>query len=186
MYIVPEISFWPPAQHPIFANRDKDVDKIYRLLNPPSHLGNVKGMADDRSLVYVTGGEDKPQALIFIGFDPAIRLEGLTKWGGLCGDEEGEGKGKGKGKGKKKSVYVDVGKVDRTVSIDHKGKGKAKIQYCNTQVGRHAAVTVSSVGGGDIAPASAKAPRWVWEEKAMYQDIKLGFDFSLNRLRPSS
>jgi hypothetical protein len=177
MYIVPEISFWPPAQHPIFANRDKDIDKIYRLLNPPSHLGNVEGMADERSLVYVTGGEDKPQALIFIGFDPAIKLEGLTKWGGLCGDEEGEGKGKGK------SVYVDVGEVDRTVS-DRKGKGKAKIQYCNTQ--RRAAVTVSSVGGGDVAAASAKVPPWVWEEKAMYQDIKLGFDFSLNRRRPSS
>lgn len=79
MYIMPKISFWPPAQHPIFVNRDKDVNKIYRLLNPPSHLGNVEGMADERSLVYVIGGEDKPHALIFIGFDPAIKLEGLAK-----------------------------------------------------------------------------------------------------------
>lgn len=101
----------------------------------------------------------------------------------MCGDEEGEGKWKGKEK--EKSVYVDVGEVDRTVS-DRKGKGKAKIQYCNTQVGRHAAVTVSSVGGGDITAASVKVPPWVWEEKAMYQDIKLGFDFTLDRPRPPS
>lgn len=79
-------------------------------------------MADKRSLVYITRREDKPQALIFIGFNPVIKLEGLTKWGGLCGDKEGEEKGKEK----EKSVYINVGEVDRTIS-DRKGKGKAKI-----------------------------------------------------------
>jgi len=211
MYIVPEIAFWPPPQDPNPENRDEEIEKIYRLLNPPSHLGNVEGIADERSLIYVTGGESEPQALIFVGFDPAIKLEGLKKWGGLCKKGVGEGKhvdgrakgygfgfesgdenngleeGKGKGKWKEKSVYVDVGEADRTVSIDRKGKGKAKIQYCNAQVGGHAAVTVGG-GGGDVMPTNAKVGgasiggcNWAWKEKAMYQDINLGFHFGLDR-----
>jgi hypothetical protein len=58
MYIVPEIAFWPPPQDP--ENRDEEIEKIYRLLNPPSHLENVEGMADERSLVYITRGESGP------------------------------------------------------------------------------------------------------------------------------
>jgi hypothetical protein len=192
MYIVPEIAFWPPPQDP--ENRDEEIKKIYRLLNPPSHLGNVEGMADERSLVYVTGGEREPQALIFVGFDPAIKLEGLKKWGGLCrkgvkgygfGFESGD-ENEGKGKRKEKGVYIDVGEADRTVSIDRKGKGNAGVQYCNTQVGGHAAV--GSVGGGNVAPTSAKVGpasiggyNWAWAEKAMYQDINRGFHFGLER-----
>jgi hypothetical protein len=108
----------------------------------------MKGMADEKGVVYVTGGENEAQALIFVGFDPAIELEGLKKWGGLCrkgvgegkhvngrakgygfesGDENGIEGRKGKGKWKVKSVYVDVGEADRTVSIDRKGRGRAKI-----------------------------------------------------------
>jgi hypothetical protein len=29
-------------------------------VNPPNQLGNVEGMADERSLVYVTRGENEP------------------------------------------------------------------------------------------------------------------------------
>ena len=68
-------------------------------------------------------------------------------------------------------MYVDVGEADRTVSIDRKGKGKARVQ--------HAAATVGGVGGGD--GASIGGYEWVWKEKAMYQDINLGFDFGLDR-----
>lgn len=144
-----------------------------------------------------------------MGFYPAIELEGLMMWRGLCRKGVGEGKRvdgrakgygfgfesgdenngleEGKGKGKEKSVYVDVGEADRTVSIDRKGKGKAKIQYCNAQVGGHAAVTVGG-GGGDVVPTNAKVGgasiggcNWAWKEKAMYQDINLGFHFGLDR-----
>jgi hypothetical protein len=78
MYREQPIMYWPPAQDPKCP--DTDLDKLYRLLNPPSHLGNVEGTADDRSLLYVTG--DKPQAIVFVGFDPAMKLAGLKRWGG--------------------------------------------------------------------------------------------------------
>ena len=45
--------FWPFAQEP--RRQGTDLDKFYGLLNALSHLGNVEGTADKRSLVYVTG-----------------------------------------------------------------------------------------------------------------------------------
>ena len=75
MYRVPPISYWPKAQN--LLEPDEHVEATYKLLNPPSHLGNVEGTADERSLVYVTGGCDQPKALIFGGFDPLINLAGV-------------------------------------------------------------------------------------------------------------
>lgn len=83
MYEAPPIKYWPEAQHPDPNQRDENWEEVYRLLNPPSHLGEVRGTSDDRSLVYATGGFGKPQALIFVSFDPATKLEGLKRWGGL-------------------------------------------------------------------------------------------------------
>jgi len=89
MYREQPVRYWPAAQDPL--NPDADLDAVYRLLNPPSHLGNVEGTADERSIVYVTGGFDKPQAIIFLGFDPAMKLAGLKRWGGL--EQKGVGEG---------------------------------------------------------------------------------------------
>jgi hypothetical protein len=45
-------------------------------------LGNIEETGDERSIVYATGGKDKLRALIFINFDPAIKLSGLKDWQG--------------------------------------------------------------------------------------------------------
>jgi hypothetical protein len=207
MYRESEIVYWPPAQDP--ANPDQDLDAIYRLLNPPTHLGNVEGTADERSMVYVTGAYDKPQAIIFVGFDPAIKLDGLKRWprlwpplknwGGMCRKGVGEGPhidGRAAGCGENdamdigddlasevnvaanKQRYVDVEKNDRTVSIDRKGKGKAKCaSLAPVQVvGGQAAVDLCSEVG---RAREAGSRRWAWMEKAMYLDIQLGFHFGL-------
>lgn len=75
MYIVPPISYWPPAQN--LESEDESLEAIYTLLRPPSHLGNVYGTADERSFVFATGDPHQPQAIIFVSFDPAIKLEGI-------------------------------------------------------------------------------------------------------------
>jgi hypothetical protein len=77
MYIVPKTTFWILPQDPILENRDKEIDKIYRLLNSPSHLAN------EQRLGYVTTEEIKPWVLIFVGFDLVIKLGELKKWAGL-------------------------------------------------------------------------------------------------------
>ena len=74
MYREQPIAHWPPD------TQDPETLDLYRLLNPCNNMGNVEGKADERSLVYATGGPDKPRALVFVGFDPAMRLPGLKTW----------------------------------------------------------------------------------------------------------
>jgi hypothetical protein len=193
MYRVPEIIYWPASQNPEPSLRNKHVDAIYRLMNPPSHLGNVEGTADERSMVYVTGARNEPQALIFIAFDPAIKLAGLKRWGGLCRKGVGEGPhidGRATGyaaeeTGLKGDTYVDVDERDRTVTVDRKGKGKERVrcsdiavmQSCETvDVHDRVAFPGSKVGVG------LRRNAWAWKERAMYQDINLGYYFGMEHV----
>jgi len=194
MYREQPIVYWPPAQDP--EHPDEDLDAVYRLLNPPSHLGNVQGTADERSLVYVTGGCDKPQAIVFVGFDPAIKLVNLKRWGniggGLCRKGVGEGPhidGRAAGYGNqnqewdigKGGQYVDVGEADRTVTMDRKGKGKAQCVPV-VQVSGDAKVEVDlGMGREDVVGVQRRS--WAWTEKAMYRDIANGFYFGLPQKR---
>jgi hypothetical protein len=193
MYRERPITFWPPAQDPISAN--KELDAIYMLLNPPSHLGGVEGTSDERSIVYVTGGEGAPKAIVFIGFDPGIKLVGLKRWGGLeqkgvgegphidgratgCSGEEGEiGKNQAFG-----GQYIDVGERDRTVVMERKGKGKEVCTAAVQFVGGQAIVDVSTEFGRENG-AGMKRNCWAWKEKAMYRDIGLGYYFGLEKKR---
>lgn len=92
------ITCWPPDD-PDEARADPAalVD-LQRIINPPSHIGNVKGAWDDRSIIYSTGHADGMQALVFISFDPATRLQGLREWGGESASPDfPSGKGFGEG-----------------------------------------------------------------------------------------
>ena len=191
MYRVPEIIYWPAAQHPEPEHSNEHLDAIYRLMNPPSHLGNVEGTADERSMVYVTGGCDEPQALIFIAFDPAIKLAGLKRWGGLCRKGVGEGPhidGRATGHNSEEmEPYVDVCEGDRTVTVDRKGKGKEKARFTDAPIMQNAAGGCTTVDvhegpftGGKVGVGPARNS-WAWKERAMYQDINLGYYFGLER-----
>ena len=185
MYKEQPIVYWPPAQDP--DKEDKELDEVYRLLNPPSHLGNVHGTADERSLVYSTGSGDKPQALVFVGFDPAMKLAGLKTWGGLCGKGVGEGphidgratgyKGDAQWEIGERNRYLDVSEADRTVTMDRKGKGKQKgtpvLQTCGD------AKLQVETGFAKEEGARCHIRSWAWVEKAMYRDIGSGFHFGL-------
>lgn len=187
MYREGPICFWPPAQDPLHPNAQVDV--LYRMLNPPTHLGNVEGTADERSMVYVTGGEGGPKAIVFIGFDPGMKLVGLKRWGGLgqkgvgegphidgratgCSGKEGE-----LGKGKE---YIDVGEADRTVVMERKGKGRELCTPAVQFVGGEAVVDFKT-GVGRENTGGVKRNCWAWREKAMYRDIGLGFYFGLEK-----
>jgi hypothetical protein len=84
------ITFWPPAfGSPEAAHIDPALlSELHSVINPPGHTGTVKGVWDDRSLVYSTGGgpgrEGGMQALVFVSFDPASNLPGLKEWGTEC------------------------------------------------------------------------------------------------------
>ncbi|KAH8591883.1 hypothetical protein B0O99DRAFT_518761 [Bisporella sp. PMI_857] len=175
MYQEQQIQYWPPALDPKESNNDWDA--VYRLLNPSTHLGNVEGVMDERSLVYATGGCNAPRALIFIGFDPSIKLAGLKTWSRMKENCVGEGphiddRASGRSeRGEFEDQYIDVDEINRTVVIDSKGKGKEKCSPLQ-RVDIGSAIRRQVVG----VPRS-----WVSREKAMYLDIGLGFYFGKPR-----
>ncbi|KAL0942524.1 F-box domain-containing protein [Colletotrichum truncatum] len=66
--------------------RNEHLDILDNILNPmgKNHYGSISGVMDDRSMVYAVGQQSSPskRPLVFISFDPAIRLEGLRSWPG--------------------------------------------------------------------------------------------------------
>ncbi|KUJ18069.1 uncharacterized protein LY89DRAFT_668260 [Mollisia scopiformis] len=196
MYQVPPITFWPAAQDP--NNPDEQLDAVYQLMNPPSHLGNVEGTADERSMVYVTGSHNGPKALIFICFDPSVRLAGLKKWDywgtsqwGMKGVGEGphvDGRAAGAELDnhgtRSRKTYIDVGEADRTVSVDRKGKGRECLNttsMAQVTAGR-ASVHVQKTSASLIRTrAGSGRGNWAWKERAMYQDINMGFYFGVDQ-----
>ena len=78
------VVLWPPDEDP--ARPDPALSQLYEVLNPPSHVGNIHGVWDERSLVYATGGGGTPdplKALVFISWDPAIYLDGIMQYPNL-------------------------------------------------------------------------------------------------------
>ncbi|KAE8452747.1 hypothetical protein EG329_013019 [Mollisiaceae sp. DMI_Dod_QoI] len=191
MYRVPPITYWPDAQD--MNDPDEQLDMVYRVMNPPSHLGNVEGDSDERSIVYVTGGYNQPKALIFISFDPSIRLVGLKGWTSSQWGMKGVGEGPhvdGRAAGDNfenteklpRKPYSDVGEADRTVSIDRKGKGK-EIPNVVPMVEVTAGASIHRQQNSTPTGTKVGVGRgsWAWKERAMYQDINVGFYFGLDR-----
>lgn len=189
MYSDQPIRYWPPAQNTLHPN--KEVDALYTLLNPPTHLGNVDGTADERSLLYVTGGYEEPQAIVFVAFDPAIKLAGLKRWGGI---KEGV-----RQKSPSRASHIDewaisvhnnggcqtlsnnVDEADRVISVKRSGKDKARANH-------RSYVTFSSFDESEDVQDINEPPlsrvgkcNWARLERAMYRDIGIGYYFGLER-----
>jgi hypothetical protein len=67
------VHLWPPDEAP---------QELNDLLCPSKRTGQVQAIADDRSIVYSVNKDNlEPgnQAIIFINFDPALRLPGLSQ-----------------------------------------------------------------------------------------------------------
>ncbi|KAG7055071.1 F-box domain-containing protein [Colletotrichum scovillei] len=79
-----EISSWPPEVD--VSQRNVHLDALDNILCPKgqSTFGNISGVMDERSLVYAIGqrGSQTRRPLVFICFDPSIKLTGLARWPG--------------------------------------------------------------------------------------------------------
>ncbi|KAL2148353.1 hypothetical protein VTH82DRAFT_2273 [Thermothelomyces myriococcoides] len=76
---------WPPDQEEVGngAVNGPALADLYAILNPPGYFGNVHGSWDERSMVYATGGSyGGLSALVFVSWDPAIRLAGVPPFPG--------------------------------------------------------------------------------------------------------
>ncbi|KAG9229559.1 hypothetical protein BJ875DRAFT_187189 [Amylocarpus encephaloides] len=191
LYVNQGIRYWPDLHD---SNYDPELEEVYTLLNPPSHLGEVAGTADDRSFVYVTGPRDKPRALIFVGFDAGIRLKGLRRWSKLEKKSPGVGEGPhvdGTPTACAVGASLDPRENDRNVAFERKGKEREGVVECihvdiapTTQCppSQPHLVDMEAMICTDGATFSNRLTRddrnsWIWQEKPMYQDIHMGLNF---------
>ncbi|OHE94011.1 F-box domain-containing protein [Colletotrichum orchidophilum] len=79
-----EISWWLPEVD--VSRRNMHLDALDSILCPKgqSTYSNISGIMDERSMVYAMGqrGSQTRRPLVFISFDPSIKLAGLTRWPG--------------------------------------------------------------------------------------------------------
>lgn len=156
------VVFWPPEQDPC-EPFDEALDMIYKLLNPPTHVGNVEGTADERSLVYLTGSKDMPRAILLVNFDPAITLRGLQKFRGNRGNDIGERTWYGEDVLGNMNDHV-WGDERETLALEEQESPKNKEKK---QEGWHSS-----------SQSPTQEMRWIWTEPAMYMAINRGYDFS--------
>lgn len=78
MYKHEDVISWPPEQD--VSNPDSNLTSLYAVLNPPNHSGLIRGIWDERSILYAVEGNDGFQALVFLSFDPAIYLSGIMSF----------------------------------------------------------------------------------------------------------
>jgi hypothetical protein len=65
-------------------------------------------------------------------------------------------------------AVIDVDEPDRTVTIDKKGKGKAKCEPMVHVLPGHVMVDVQEISASSFANGDV-GRSWAWKEKAMYQ-----------------
>ncbi|KUJ12319.1 uncharacterized protein LY89DRAFT_592692 [Mollisia scopiformis] len=150
------IKWWPEFY-------DSDLDVIRRLLNPPGQLSDVKGIVDERSLVYSAGSRDIPGALIFISFDPAINLAGVEPW-----------------KPRRQSKYTAEAYFNDDKATKSSGLMKPQSQRRHDRPGEVVVnETASSIQQGTTTKDMPAPHKWCWKERARYLDVGQGFDFGL-------
>ncbi|KAK6076746.1 f-box domain-containing protein [Seiridium cupressi] len=80
------ISCWPPDPSSTGSKTQADMlEKLDLVMNPAGLRGHVTATGNDRSIIYSTsdGASDSMKALIYLSFDPSVRLSGMVRAGCL-------------------------------------------------------------------------------------------------------
>lgn len=185
IYLNQEPSFWPP-QLPPYGQQDPAVRQLYELLNPPTHPGRVTGTFDETSLVYSIGKEGTFKALVFVNFDPSLRIPGLKYWkdvqkhAATPNQDTQRAMPTPKGKrvlGDSQPEIIDISS-DESADEDaiHPQRKKLKTTKESTGPSRDLKASTGSMSG---QTATHKGPGGYFRtEAALYLSIGQGFDFS--------
>ena len=68
---------WPNYEDPAYSH--EDLDKLTRVLNLATHSQNNNTFADEYNIIYTAGSGSEPNVIVYIGFDPGVKLQGLKK-----------------------------------------------------------------------------------------------------------
>lgn len=175
------ISCWPPD--PALAKTKSHADMLERLdqvMNPPKFRGDITAAGDERSIVYSTSsaGTGTMKVLVYLSFDPAVRLSGMIRAGCLHAAVMN-------GRGEEIDAQCD------TVVRNWKEEEAVVTTECNSSM-KNKAVSATTFSQPLPIPRSAKQDlqpiiircplvgvQWAKIEDAMHQKVatKYGFGF---------
>ncbi|TLD29361.1 hypothetical protein PspLS_03514 [Pyricularia sp. CBS 133598] len=189
LYKSAEIKFWPPAN---WTNDNQNGRDLHEILNPQTHRGDFTGMWDDRSMCYATGGPTK--TIVFISFDPSIRLAGTRPWFTVSQDEK-------QGIDQHVPAIGDNATVRPEKILNHFKHTSGPCFQCaplkcseksGGEQSRIDRATESSIVGGSMLAKTAssktpplssngesKMPKWTWTAHPVHTGIHKGFHFAL-------
>ncbi|KAI1494976.1 hypothetical protein F5X96DRAFT_676050 [Biscogniauxia mediterranea] len=182
-----EIYTWPKRKSP--SEPDLGLDEVYQLLNPPNHVGYVSAMHDERSIIYASGeGPKKLKTLIYLSFDPATKLAGMSHkrtglgLGQLEGSTSPRRAEEGPGAHAEASMDNTSSEKARHISVDDKQKGGAILDGPQSQL-------PPNFQGGSFTddqlrqtlPSPGGGAGWVSVQKAMHHDMRGKYSFAIPR-----
>lgn len=90
-----ETVFWPPKYDPL--NPDVRLKGLHRILNRDGFDGDVEWDVDSSSFVYSIQSHNNPlkRAIIYVGFDPTVKLHNLRSFNKTDPEEFGAGGNRG-------------------------------------------------------------------------------------------
>ncbi|KAI5927005.1 hypothetical protein F4810DRAFT_699275 [Camillea tinctor] len=166
-----EIHTWPKIQCP--SEPDLGLGEVYQLLNPPNHVGYVNAMRDERSMIYASGEDSKKlKTLIYLSFDPATKLSGMSH----------------------KRMELGLGQLDGSVSPkkQEEGPGAQHISVSDKPkepviIGSPQSQLPPNSQGGSFTdnqlrqtlPNPGGGAGWVSVQKAMHHDMRGKFGFAI-------
>ena len=167
LYKQEDVILWPPEPNP--AEPDAALAALHRVVTPPGHYGSIRGVGDDRSIVYSIEGAGKTTAVVFLAFDSAIRLKGIQPYPGnstrgLSNDQTRNGM---------------MPKATQSYSGEGGHKNTQRLESASGPNGTKNGNTALAFPSGSLWPVGGgNSCQWRKQEAAMYQDIAVGFHFS--------
>jgi hypothetical protein len=162
------VAFWPPVS-PTSSNDNSEV--LHSLMNPQGYIGKVSGIFDDNSLIYMTGKEGQLNAIVFVDFEPLVKLTGLRKWHGTLDATE------------EQTNQDDTSKLDTTkyhISLEasecENMPGAKRTKADTPSITRRQTTSAVSSPAGTQAD-STLGKEWFTSEPAMYISISRGYYF---------
>ncbi|KAK0614234.1 hypothetical protein B0T14DRAFT_570190 [Immersiella caudata] len=166
IYKSEDVLLWPPEQSPSETN--PTLEALHEVMNPTGCFGSIRGVWDERSMVYSIEETGGLHALVFVSFDPSIYLKGVKQY--HDSPKVGEASG-----GIRGSPFLGA-------SLPCGGKGKSKDRASGNWRPTPEPDTACSMDGSTASPepaSSTGSTPWQKVIPAMYQRMPSGFQFAL-------
>lgn len=171
------ISFWPPNLATVKSRGQIDMlEEINQVMNPAELRGSVTATTDSRSIVYSisTGQAGATKVLVFMTFDPLVRLSGMTCAGCLHAESRDENEDIGS------TERISTTKETETGVHDAANQRRCCMYSTPSTPPLSVPYSVDQNLQPGVVPPLEDGSSWASIEDAMHQNLSAKYDLSFN------